>query len=110
MNSRRYLAAFSVTAVLCAIPIAQAIVLGGSNLGVFGYPAHECSPPYNKPTKPYQFTDQWEVDHYNSQVRQYNDELEAYFDCINEYVDNAKNDIRRIKEAANNAIAEANAL
>ena len=45
----------------------------------------------------------WEVESYNYQ-------LESYLGCIREYVDNAKNDIERAKEAANDAINEANTL
>ena len=88
--------------------LAAAIVFGGSNLGIMGYPDHSCSPPYSKPIKPYQFNSQWEIDQYNSEVQSYNYELETYLDCIQEYVDNAKNDIKRITEKANSAIDEAN--
>jgi len=91
-------------------PIALAIVFGGSNLGLFGYPNHTCSKPYSKPTKPFRFNSQWEIDRYNSEVESYNAEVETYMDCIREYVDNAKNDIQRVKEKANEAISEANSL
>jgi len=85
-----------------------AMVFGGSNLGLFGYPSHTCSPPYSKPVKPYSFTDQWQIDQYNSEVEDYNYEMQSFRDCIRSYVDNAKNDIKRIKKKANEAINEAN--
>jgi hypothetical protein len=88
---------------------AQAVVYGGSNFSSFlGYPDHKCSKPLNKPYKPYSFDDQWEVDRYNDDVFRYNNSVTEYVDCIQEYVDNAKNDIKRIREKANDAIREAN--
>ena len=96
---------------LFAMPLqSYAYVYGGSNLPVFGYPSHDCSQPYSKPYKPYSFNSQWEVDQYNREVRQYNDELEEYFSCIKEYVDNANSDLKRIQDAAQDAINEANSL
>lgn len=85
---------------------ATAIVFGGSNLGILGYSEHDCIKPY-KPTEPYSFDSQWEVDLYNSQVDTYNFELDQYISCIREYVENANNDIERIKEKYQNAIDEA---
>jgi len=84
------------------------LVIGGSNFGIFGYPSHECNPPYSKPYKPFSFNYQWEIDQYNSEVEIYNRELQEFLDCIDEYVNNAKNDIERIREKANEAINEAN--
>ncbi len=86
------------------------LVLGGSNLGFRGYEDHTCSKPYVAPIKPYSFDSQWEIDSYNRQVTQYNYELEAFIGCIKEYVENANNDIKRISEAINEAIDEANSL
>lgn len=87
---------FFACSTLAATP-ALALVFGGSNLGIFGYPDHTCSKPY----KPYSFTAQWEVDQFNS-------ELTAYYSCIDEYVENAKNDIDRIIEKANEAVDDVN--
>jgi len=81
-------------------------VLGGSNLGVYGYPSHNCSVP-SEPYKPYSFTSEYEVSSYNSSVDIYNMEIDEYIDCINTYVENANNDIQRIRDAANNAVSEA---
>ena len=97
-----------VLILTCVSSGALALVFGGSNLGLFGYPSHTYSPPYSKPYKPYSFSSQWEIDQYNSEVENYNYEMRSYRDCIREYVDNAKNDIKRIKEKANEAISEAN--
>lgn len=97
---------FLLIAVLMSVN-AFAVVFGGSNLGFGGYPDHSCYKP-SKPFKPYSFDSQWEVDIYNQKVDSYNSELGIYLDCINEYVDNAGNDIERIKEAVSNAISEAN--
>lgn len=83
-----------------------ALVLGGSNLPIFGYADHDCIKP-NKPYRPSAFYDEWEIESYNSKVSQYNYDLNEYIDCIEEYVDNAKNDIKRIQEKANDAVAEA---
>ena len=77
----------------------QAVIFGGSNFDFSGYPKHKCSKPY----KPYQFTDKYEVDRYNN-------ELQHYINCIEEYVMNSNNDLKRVQEAAREAISEANSL
>jgi hypothetical protein len=97
-----------ISAMILAPSAAIAIVFGGSNLGFMGYPSHTCSPPYSKPIKPFQFTEQWQIDQYNSEVDTYNFELDTYRQCIKEYVENSANDIKRIKEKANEAISDAN--
>ena len=84
---------------------AFAYVYGGSNLSLTGYPEHSCFKP-NKPYKPISFSNQWDVDSYNSQVDHYNMQWNQYISCINEYVDNAKNDIKRVTEKAQEAIDE----
>jgi hypothetical protein len=85
--------------LLISTSIVFAYVFGGSNLGITGYPKHTCIKPY----KPFQFSSRWEVDSYNAQ-------LDSFISCIRVYVDNAKNDIERIRESANEAIREANSL
>jgi hypothetical protein len=85
---------------------AYAVVFGGSNLGYGGYPSHDCIKP-TKPFKPYSFNSQWEVDSYNSRADLYNSQLSQYVSCIDEYIENANNDIKRIKEKAQEAIDEA---
>jgi hypothetical protein len=84
---------------------AHALVFGGSNLNFTGYPSHDCFKP-TKPFKPYSLDTQWEVDSYNSSVNIYNSQLEQYLSCINEYIDNSNNDIKRIKEKAQEALDE----
>lgn len=88
-----------LASVLIISSSAIAMVFGGSNFGIMGYPEHTC----NQPHKSYEFTSQFEVDHYNN-------ELERYIECIQEYVEYANNDIKRIQEAAEAAIDEANSL
>jgi len=60
-----------------------------------------------KPTKPFN-TDEFSIRTYNSAVDLYNIEYSSYIDCINEYSENVYNDMKRIKEKINEAIAEAN--
>lgn len=64
---------------------ASAVVFGGSNLPVFGYSKPSCY-LYSSPSKY---------------------DVERYIDCINEYVENANNDIKRIREAAEEAVNDA---
>lgn len=82
--------------LFCWSLTANALVLGGSNFDLLGYPKHECYKPY----KPYEFVDEY-------QYQSYVNEAELYFDCIREYVENAERDIERIQDAAKEAIAEA---
>ncbi len=77
---------------------AFALVLGGSNFGLLGYPEHHCL----KPTKPFEFRDEWEIENFKRDVS-------IYKDCVVEYLENADNDIRRIQEATEELINEANA-
>ena len=83
--------------------ISHSIVFGGSNLSLSSYPSANCYKP-SKPYKPYSFSSQWEVDSYNSKVDSYNSSMRIYTNCINTYVENAQNDIERIKEAISDAI------
>ena len=87
---------------------AFAIVIGGSNLSISEYPSHTCSPPPSKPIESDSFSEQWEVDQYNSKVDNYNSQIRLYKDCIREYVANAKNDIKKVREKITAAINEAN--
>jgi hypothetical protein len=92
------------------ISVASAIVIGGTNLGLFGYPSHECYRPFNKPIKPYEFTSQWEIDLYNSEVDRYNFEVETFVRCVEKYIANAENDVERIKEKVDEAIRDVKTL
>lgn len=85
-----------ITVLLLASASAGAIVIGGSNLGMFGYPKADC----DKPERPYDLSDSYAVDRYNQDVREFRR-------CLTEYVENADNDIRRIKEAVDDALSSA---
>ena len=74
---------------------AAAIVFGGSNLGIFGYPEFNGF----RPSRPYS------QDSYSRQ--NYRREMENYLDEINGYLENARNDILRIREAMEAAQSEA---
>jgi len=96
MKTRIFLMA--VAYVFLSVSPCCALVIGDSNLDYFsGYPDPTCTKPY----KPYQLDDDFAVQSYNSQE-------DEYVRCINKYVDNAKNDIARIKEKANAAVDKAN--
>ncbi len=86
------------TALLLVSATAGATVYGGSNLGFSGYPEPECRKPY----EPYS----------NSSMDReiYRGELDRYFRCVKEYLENANNDIERIRQAQEEAIAQAKRL
>lgn len=75
--------------IVCLVAItdtsAYAYMYGGTNLGFSGYPKHSCYLYNDK--------DKWE--------------RENYIRCINEYIENASNDIQRIKEQAQETADEA---
>lgn len=100
-----------ITAFLLAISwnMASAVVTGGSNLDTFDYPSHSCSKPQKSTRvfKPHSFANPWDVEQYNSEVKNYNAKFEKYAECIKKYIDNANKDMERIREKANEAIAEA---
>ena len=83
-------------AAVVALP-AAAIVYGGTNFGFLGYPDPDCSEPY----KPYQFSSDFAR-------QQFVSEVEDYLACMREYVDNANNDVKRVVEARDQAIDDAN--
>ena len=100
-----------ITALLITIAwnMASAVVSGGSNIDSFDYPSHSCSKPQKSTRvfKPHNFANPWEVEQYNSGVKTYNAKFEKYAECIKKYIDNANKDMERIREKANEAIAEA---
>lgn len=77
---------------------ADAIVLGPSNLSLLGYPDHRCY----EPRVPYS-NDDYAWDSFRG-------DAEEYVDCINDYVEAGNNDMRRIREAQQDALNEANAF
>jgi len=96
---------------LLAPAVADARVSGGSNLAG-GYSSHRCYKP-TEPSKPDSLKNQWrisqwELNAYNASIRDYNAKLEIYNNCITRYVENANNDIERIRQRAEEAVSEAN--
>lgn len=80
---------------------AYSYVIGGSNLGVMGYPSFSASKPY----QPYAATtyvsgsyssvktvSKWEYDSYKRDV-------ESYVSDAKEFIENGNNDIKRIQDA-----------
>jgi hypothetical protein len=67
-------------------------------LSADGYmPLHYCT----KPTKPYEFTDQWQVDNYNNNVQRYKN-------CIIDFINEQNNAVNNHINAKNDAIEEWN--
>lgn len=60
-------------------------------------PSHSCSKPY----KPYEFTNQYQLDSFN-------DEVETYKRCITSFVDEQNDAVRAHQDAAEVAIDEWN--
>lgn len=68
----------------------QAMVFGGSNLGIFGYPEFKSySKPYNPATASF-------------------DEMQFYRRDVEKYIKDANSDIERIEEAKQKALEEYN--
>lgn len=101
----KMLRCFALATVLVAAGAAHAVVLGGSNLDFMGYPEAKCIKP-EKPTKPFT-RDSWAVNSYNLQVDSYNAEFDVYISCVKKYLENANNDIERIRESMKKAIDRA---
>lgn len=77
-----------------------ALVLGGTNFGITGYPKFSAI----KPSKPYSYNgtvSKREYDNYRSSVV-------SYVEKAQEYLENADNDIKRIKEIQEDVIDDAN--
>jgi hypothetical protein len=61
------------------------------------------SPSCFKPSKPYQFNSQWQVDNWN-------DEVMNYKNCISEFIDEQNGEANKHQEAASAAIDEWNSF
>ncbi|MBA6287305.1 hypothetical protein [Colwellia sp. MB3u-4] len=61
------------------------------------------SPLCSKPYKPYEFTEQYQVDSFNNDVQRYKR-------CIQDFVDEQNNAVRKHEQAADNAIDEWNSF
>lgn len=77
---------------------ASAIVLGPSNLGIFGYEDMDCHEPY----MPYRLDE--------FALRSLRFDVDQYVDCVNEYIEAGDNDIERIVEAQEEARHAADAF
>jgi hypothetical protein len=86
---------------------ANAAVPGGSNIALSDYPAPACirPPAVPQPEKPADTKDKAAVDAFNIKVQAYNTKIAVFnvamttFNaCMKTYVDNANNDIMRIKQ------------
>lgn len=95
-----------ILAMVAAAP-AQALVLGGTNLSILGYPEAQCSKP-DRPMRPYSASpSRGEIDTYNFAVDRYNSDLQAFTSCTREYIENAQNDVKRIRERMDEAVERA---
>lgn len=93
----------TASAAIMTLSITQSLA---SN--IFMYPSHSCAMYESKPSRPWDMSDQWEIDRYNSQVRSFNYALEEYNSCIQQYLEDAKEDIRMIQRQMESAISDYN--
>jgi hypothetical protein len=80
------------------LALALSITVSASYADMFT-PSHSCSKPY----KPYQFTDQYQIDSFQSEV-------ETYKYCIQEFIDEQNDAARKHQDAAQEAIDEWNSF
>jgi len=71
----------------------------GTNLTV-AYPDPACGPKPAKPAEPASRNVSGEITLYNQKVEQYNEQAVKYGTCVGTYVENANNDIERIRVKA----------
>lgn len=76
--------------LLAVLALGSSIIVGGSNLGMRGYPTHMCINPVKG-----DYTADRYAEHYK-----------RYRDCMAEYIANAKNDARHINGLVEEAEAE----
>lgn len=96
MSVRHLIGAILLGVVSLAPTAGNAAIFGGSNLSFSGYPEFDEYPP----SPPYG-NDKYAWENYKR-------EIEDYVNKAKEYVENANNDISRIKEAKDEAIQKAN--
>jgi len=70
--------------------------IGSSNLGILGYPDHDCIQPIMP------------IERDSLSVSIFNDQLITYKRCIKDYVEAADNDKKLVIEKSNNAVDEFN--
>ena len=80
----------------------------GSNLPTASYPAHQCGDRPTQPARAEYFKSETELETFNQAVETYNNATESYFQCIQLYVNDAAEDIQRIKRTVSATIEEAN--
>jgi hypothetical protein len=79
----------------------------GFALGLFVFPisvvadSYPDSPSCYKPSKPFEFTSQWEIDSFR-------DDVEAYKQCIEDFIEEQQDEINEHQEAIEDAIDEWN--
>jgi|GEM_PF-667534 len=85
--------------ILCLSLFALALHFFGTATADMFTPSHSCHKPY----RPYQFTSEYEVSNYNSEV-------DSYKRCIEEFVDEQKDASNHHRDAAREAIEEWNSF
>lgn len=78
-----------------------------SNLGST-YPDPQCGAKPTQPERSEKFETQGELTSYNQAVDAYNSASVAYTQCVQLYLDNAVNDIERIRQKIDQAATAAN--
>lgn len=94
---KKYLIVISCIMIL-STTLCFALVFGGSNLGILGYPSFDKI----KPVKPLYY-EKFQHENYINEIKEYEQDLK-------EYLENAKNDIQRIQESMQTAIEEYNKI
>ena len=98
--------AVRISLMLCLLGSASA--WAGSNLVSGDYPEPQCGERPSPPERPAVFESESQIESYNQQVKAYNTRVESYYACIQTYVDNALQDIARIKAKTRAVVDQAN--
>ena len=69
-----------------------------------GYPGPACGERPEVPERPEKFETEEAIIEYNAKVDAYNASMERLVECVSEYVANANDDMKRIRERAEEAI------
>jgi hypothetical protein len=94
MQTKTLAVLIGFTLVCCSAAFAQ--VFGPSNFSFLGYPEPRCARPY----VPYSGASEYAW-------RSFKLDVDTYVDCVNEYVEAGDNDVKRIRLAQDEALAEA---
>ena len=79
----------------------------GTNLPE-GYPDLACGERPEVPQRPEKFETEEAIEEYNAKVDAYNASMERLVECVQEYVANANDDMKRIRNRAEEAINSLN--